>query len=44
MRRDIYEREYVPKGYPSIPENLTMESSPLEKKKFLQNIRAVNVY
>jgi hypothetical protein len=41
MRRDIYEREYVPKGYPSIPENLTMESSPLEKKKFLQNIRAV---
>jgi len=41
MRKDIYEREYVPKGYPSIPENLTIESSPLEKKKFIQNIRAV---
>ena len=41
MRRDIYERDYVPKGYPSIPENLTIDSSSVKKKQFLQNIRAV---
>jgi hypothetical protein len=42
IRKDIYDKQYVAKGFPSIPENLTTESSPLEKKKFLQNIRDVN--
>ena len=39
MRRDIYEKEFVPEGYPPIPEGLSTDSSPLEKKKFLQSIR-----
>jgi len=42
IRKDIYDKQYVAKGFPSIPENLTTESSPLEKKKFLQTIRDVN--
>jgi hypothetical protein len=43
MRRDIYEAFYVPKGYPSIPENLTTSSSSVEKKNFLQSIRNAHV-
>lgn len=40
MRKDIYERDYVTKGYPPIPDSLTTASPTQEKKAFLQKIRA----
>ena len=39
MRREIYERDYVKWGYPSIPDNLTIDSSNVEKKQFIEEIR-----
>jgi len=40
MRRDIYDRDYVKWGYPSIPDELTIGSSGVDKKQFMQEIRA----
>ena len=41
IRRDIYDRDYVSKGYPTIPVNMTTSSNSVEKKKLLQNIRSI---
>ncbi len=41
IRRDIYDRDYVSKGYPAIPVNMTTSSNSVEKKKLLQNIRSI---
>lgn len=40
ISRSVYDKEYVPKGYPAIPEGLTMDSNPGAKKKFLEMMRA----
>ena len=39
VRRDIYEKTYVERGYPAIPENLTTNSDIKSKKEFLNQIR-----
>ena len=38
MRRDIYDRDYVSSGYPSIPDNMS-SASLRERKEFLDKIR-----
>lgn len=40
ISREIYENSYVSKGYPEIPEELTVSSNPGEKRKFLEKIRS----
>jgi hypothetical protein len=40
ISRSVYDNEYVPKGYPAIPEGLTVDSNPGAKKKFLEMMRA----
>jgi len=42
IRKDIYQTMFVPKGYPPIPENLTVTSPLQVKKEFLEKIRSLN--
>lgn len=39
LRRDIYDREYVPNGYPPVPEGLTDSSHPTEKRKAMEEMQ-----
>jgi hypothetical protein len=39
VRRDIYEKDYVQKGYPAIPENITTNSDIKSKRELLNQIR-----
>ena len=39
IRRDAYDKLYVPHGYPALPEGLTDESSPAEKTRALEKMR-----
>ena len=39
IRRDIYENDYVPKGYPAIPQNITTNSDIKSKRELLNQIR-----
>lgn len=39
IRSDIYNQDYVPKGYPPVPENVTADSSAAEKTAVIEQIR-----
>jgi hypothetical protein len=39
IRRDIYDSEYIPNGYPPIPEGITQGSSAKEKSQALEALR-----
>lgn len=40
ISRKKYDQDYVPKGYPKIPEELTVNSNPGVKRKFLEQMRS----
>lgn len=39
IRRDIYDSEYIPNGYPPIPDTISAESSAKEKSQALEALR-----
>lgn len=39
LRRDIYDSEYVPKGFPPVPEGVTSDSPSGTKKEVLEKMR-----
>lgn len=39
IRRDIYDKEYVPNGYPPVPAGLTDNSNPSEKRQALEDMK-----
>lgn len=39
IRADVYNQDYVPKGYPPVPENITADSSAAEKTNAIEQIR-----
>jgi hypothetical protein len=39
LRRDIYDKEWVPNGYPPVPEDLKDSSPPGEKRRVLEDLQ-----